>query len=68
MPSVIQGITPDHRVYNVDIADVYMDGTCVSNAADGNFEIDPATTDQIRIMKSQGNSCQTPGPPQNPGA
>jgi hypothetical protein len=45
-----------------------MDGTCVSNAADGNFEIDPATTDQIRIMKSQGNSCQTAGPPQNPGA
>jgi len=68
LPSVIQGITPDHTVADVDIADVYMDNTCVSSATDGNFEIDPATTDQIRIMKSEGNSCQTAGPPQNPGA
>jgi hypothetical protein len=62
-PSVVQGIDATHRVYDANFVDVYMDGKCVSNAADGNFQIDPATTDQVRIMKSVGSSCQTPGSP-----
>ncbi|HEX6446092.1 MAG TPA: hypothetical protein VF053_13445 [Streptosporangiales bacterium] len=57
MPSVVAGIDPDHRVYDADFADVYMDGTCVANAADGDFQIDAATTDQIRIMKSAHDGC-----------
>jgi hypothetical protein len=52
MPSVVSGIDPTHRVYDANFVDVYMDGTCVSDAAAGNFQIDPATTDQIRIMSS----------------
>jgi hypothetical protein len=57
MPSVVAGIDPDHRVYDASFVNVYMDGQCVSDAAGGNFQIDPATTDHIRIMKSTQNPC-----------
>jgi glycosyl hydrolase family 28 len=60
-PSVIAGVNPQHEVTNVSISNVYMDGTCADSAADGNFQIDPSTTDQIRIMKSAAGGCQNPG-------
>lgn len=56
-PNVLAGIDPDHRVYDVDIADVHVNGTCAASAADGNFQLDPATTDQIRIVKSAHRPC-----------
>jgi hypothetical protein len=56
-PNVIAGIEPDHRVYDVDIADVYVNGACAANAVDGNFAIDAATTDQIRIVHSAHRPC-----------
>jgi hypothetical protein len=59
MPSVVSGIDPQHRVYDATFQDVYMDGTCVADAAAGNFQIDPATTDQIRIVKSAHRACST---------
>jgi hypothetical protein len=62
-PSVFSGIDPAHTVANVTLENVFMDGTCVSDAADGNFQIDPATTDQIRIVKSVGRGCATSNPP-----
>jgi hypothetical protein len=49
-PNVVQGGDAEHRVYNANFINVSMAGTCVGNAADGGFQIDPATTDQIRIM------------------
>jgi hypothetical protein len=52
MPSVVAGIDPDHRVYDADLVDVHVNGACAASAADGGFQIDPATTDQIRIMRS----------------
>ncbi len=58
MPSVVQGIDPEHRVYDVNVMDVHMDGTCVAGAADGNFAIDPATTDQVRIVRSAHGGCR----------
>jgi Glycosyl hydrolases family 28 len=60
-PSVFAGIDATHRVYNVTLDDVYMDNTCVTNAAQGNIQIDPATTDQIRIMKTVGTGCHSTG-------
>jgi hypothetical protein len=57
MPSVVAGIDPDHRVYDASFVNVYMNGTCVSDAAGGNFQIDPTTTDQVRIMKSTQHPC-----------
>jgi hypothetical protein len=60
-PSVIAGVNPQHEVTNVSISNVYMNGTCADSAADGNFQIDPSTTDQIRIMKSTAGGCQNPG-------
>ena len=49
-PSVIAGIEAAHRVSNVNLIDVYANGACVANAADGNFQIDQTTTDQVRTM------------------
>ncbi|GIH14879.1 hypothetical protein [Rugosimonospora africana] len=57
MPSVVAGIDPDHRVYDASFVNVDLNGTCVSDAAGGNFQIDPATTDQIRIMKDTQHPC-----------
>lgn len=62
-PSVIAGINPAHQVDNVTFENVFMDGTCVSDAAQGNFQIDPATTNEIRIMKNVGDGCQAPSQP-----
>ena len=57
-PSVIQGIDSAHKVYNVNLIDVFMNGVCVTTAAGGNFQIAPASTDQIRLMKKKvGSSC-----------
>ena len=56
-PNVIQGGDPDHRVYDATLMDVYVNGACAASAADGNFQIDPATTDQIRIVRSTRHPC-----------
>jgi hypothetical protein len=55
-PSVITGIQDDGQtnlVHNINVVDVRMNGECLASA-DGAVEIDPATTDEIRIMKSGG--------------
>jgi hypothetical protein len=57
MPSVVAGIDPDHRVSDVSFVNVHMDGACVSDAAGGNFQLDPVTTDQIRILTTTQNPC-----------
>jgi hypothetical protein len=56
-PNVVLGGDPDHQVYDATLADVYVNGTCAANVADGNFEVDPATTDQIRIVRSRNHPC-----------
>jgi hypothetical protein len=56
-PSVVAGIDAQHRVSDATFENVYMDGTCVHDAAGGNFAIDPATTDQIRIVRSVDHPC-----------
>jgi len=60
-PSVIAGVNPQHEVTDVAISNVYMDGACADSAADGNFQIDPSTTNQISIMKSAAGGCQDAG-------
>jgi hypothetical protein len=57
-PSVISGIEPDHRVDDVSVVDLSINGTCLTNASDGNLQINPATTDGIRIMRSAHGGCQ----------
>jgi hypothetical protein len=56
-PNVFAGMDATHRVYDVDVADVYVNGTCAASAADGNFAIAPASTDAIRIMRSAHQPC-----------
>jgi hypothetical protein len=54
-PNVITGIRADgetHLVHNINVVNVTIDGTCLASAADGNVAIDPATTDEVRIMRT----------------
>ncbi len=58
-PNVVQGIDSTHKVRDTNFVNVFTDNTCISSAATGDFQIDPATTNAIRIVKSQDGSCQT---------
>jgi hypothetical protein len=54
-PSVVKGIDGTHKVTDANFLDVFMDNTCQSNDAD--WDIDPATTNAIRIAKNADGSC-----------
>lgn len=59
-PNVVQGIDGTHKVRNVSLQNVFTDDKCLSDAVNGDFDIDPATTNAVRIMKSKDGSCHTP--------
>lgn len=59
-PNVIQGIDATHQVKNISLQNVFTDGVCVGSATAGDFTIDPATTNAIRLMKSADGTCHTP--------
>jgi hypothetical protein len=59
-PNVVLGMDGNHKVRNVSFQNVFTDGTCISNAQNGDFEIDDQTTNAIRIMKSKNGTCHTP--------
>ncbi len=59
-PNVIRGIDGEHKVRNVSLQNVYTDGACITNAQNGDFAIDPDSTNAIRIMQSADGSCHTP--------
>lgn len=48
-PNTIKGWDSNHRVSNVLFENVMVNGRYITNADDGNFEIDPETTDNIRF-------------------
>ncbi len=48
-PNTIKGWDSNHRVSNVLFENVKVNGRYITNAEDGNFEIDPVTTDNIRF-------------------
>ncbi|MGI8880196.1 MAG: hypothetical protein ACR2KJ_06725 [Jatrophihabitans sp.] len=58
-PNVVQGVDSTHKVRDANFVNVFTDNTCISSAANGNFQIDPGTTNAIRIVKSQDGSCAT---------
>jgi hypothetical protein len=58
-PNVVQGIDGTHKARNINFQNVFTDNTCIGSASAGNFDIDPATTNAIRIMKSADGSCHT---------
>ena len=58
-PNVVQGVSGAHKVKNVSFQNVYTDGACTSNAQSGHFQIDPASTNAIRLMKSADGSCHS---------
>lgn len=47
--NTIKGWDPSHQVSNVLFENVIVNGKYITNAKDGNFEIDPETTDNIRF-------------------
>jgi hypothetical protein len=58
-PNVIQGIDGTHEVQDVSLQDVFTDGACLDSRQSGNFSIDPASTDAVRIIRNQDGSCWT---------
>jgi hypothetical protein len=52
-PSTIKGWDSNHRVSNVLFENVMVNGKYIANTDDGNFEIDPETTDNIRFKVSK---------------
>ncbi len=46
-PNVIKGWDADHKVYNVTFENLKINGKYIRSAEEGNFEIDPETTDNI---------------------
>jgi cysteine-rich repeat protein len=46
-PNVIRGWDADHKVYNVTFENLKINGRYIGNAEEGNFDIDPVTTDNI---------------------
>ncbi|MGI8880198.1 MAG: hypothetical protein ACR2KJ_06735 [Jatrophihabitans sp.] len=52
LPSVFNGIDAQHGFTDVNLVDVRMGNSCLRNAADGNLQLDPAATSQIRIITS----------------
>ena len=52
-PNAIKGWGKNHRVSNVRFEDVKVKGQDIANAKEGNFQIDPDTTDNIRFKVSR---------------
>ncbi len=48
----MNGIDADHGFSDIDLVDLRLGGTCVTDAAGANLHLDPEATNQIRIMKS----------------
>lgn len=59
-PNVVKGIDGDHKVRNISFQNVFTDDKCISDAKNGSFEIDPMSTNAVRIMKSSDGSGNTP--------
>ena len=52
--NAIKGWNADHRVYNVTFENLKINGKYVRNAEEGDFEIDPETTDNIVFKVDEG--------------
>jgi hypothetical protein len=48
-PNAIKGWDSNHRVSNILFENVMVNGRYFTSAEDGNFEIDPKTTDNIQF-------------------
>jgi hypothetical protein len=58
-PNVIEGIDANHKVRNINFQNVFANGTCFASKVGGNFELDPGSTNAIRIMRSTDGTCWT---------
>ncbi|HTF08307.1 MAG TPA: hypothetical protein VK659_09065 [Asanoa sp.] len=56
-PSIVRGIDSTHKMRNINFENVYANGACLNNA--GTFDIDPATTNAVRVYRSTDGSCRT---------
>jgi hypothetical protein len=57
--SLLSGFDAEHKVRNVSLQNVFVNGKCIASAEEGNVAIDPETTNAIRIMRSKDGSCHT---------
>ena len=59
-PNVVRGIDGRHKVRNISFQNVLAGDTCFGSTQSGDFQIDPDSTNAIRIMRSRDGSCRTP--------
>lgn len=62
LKSNIRGWDADHRVSNVKFENLKINGKYIRNAEEGNFEIDPKTTDNIIFKVDKANSTEMETP------
>jgi hypothetical protein len=60
--NTIKGWDADHKVFNVTFENLKVNGKYVRNADEGNFEIDPETTDNIVFKVDAPHKTKTPIP------
>jgi hypothetical protein len=60
--NAIKGWDADHKVFNVTFENLKINGKYVRNADEGNFEIDPETTDNIVFKVTAPHNTKTPLP------
>jgi hypothetical protein len=58
-PNVIKGWDAGHRVFNVTFENLKINGQYIRNADEGNFVIDPKTTDNIIFKVDEANSTKS---------
>jgi hypothetical protein len=58
-PNLIQGINAGHRVHDVSLQNVFTSSTCLASREAGDFNLDPTSTDAVRIMRNQDGTCHT---------
>jgi len=59
LKSTIRGWDADHRVFNVTFENLNINGKYIRNAEEGNFEIDPETTDNIVFKVDEADSTES---------
>ncbi|MDB4614231.1 hypothetical protein OAH18_00935 [bacterium] len=58
--NVIKGWDAKHKVFNVTFENLKINGKYIRNAADGDFEIDPETTENVVFKVDEDNVSETP--------
>jgi hypothetical protein len=58
-PNIIKGHSPEHQIYDVTFENVKVNGKFITSPEDGNFQIDPETTHDIKFRATPSSAIQS---------